>query len=162
MTNLVISNTCNQKCPYCFAEDYFQAKADDASRFITLETFKSRLDFLDRSGMDEVRLIGGEPSLHPKLPDLIRLSRARGKRILLFTNGFLREKVLSCLESLSPEECTVLINMNTSGRAGTRKNSEALRKKALQRLGPRALLGFNIYQINFDLSPLLEIIQNNK
>ena len=160
MANLVVSDVCNQACPYCFAEDYFHSKEGKESHFITLDEFEKRLDFLERSGIGEARLIGGEPSLHPKLPELICRARARGERILLFTNGFLLDNVLACLETLSPEECTVLINMNTTGKPGTRRNSRVLREKVLHRLGTCALLGFNIYQTNFDLTPLLPVIEN--
>ena len=78
------------KCSYCFARDELQAQGKDhASRFISLDDFVERLDFLDRSDIREARLIGGEPTLHPLFPELIRLARERGKRIVVFSHGLI-------------------------------------------------------------------------
>ena len=158
MANLVVSNVCNQQCPYCFAEDYFQAtQADNHSHFISVDAFEARLDFLEHSGIDEIRLIGGEPTLHPQFPELIRRARLRSKRILVFTNGLLPARAVECLSALPPEECIVLINTNTSGKS----NNTPLRADAMRALGPRVLPGFNIYEANFDLTPLFDLIREN-
>jgi molybdenum cofactor biosynthesis enzyme MoaA len=76
MANLVVADACNLKCAYCFARDHMQASKDNAApAFISLATFEARLDFLDRSGIGEIRLIGGEPTLHPQFPEMIRRAR---------------------------------------------------------------------------------------
>ena len=115
MANLVVADVCNLKCPYCFAQDHMRARrAASAPAFISLEAFEARLDFLNRSGIHEIRLIGGEPTLHPRFPELVERARRRGKHIAVFSHGLLSEKALVCLEALSPDECTVLVNMNAS------------------------------------------------
>lgn len=158
MANLVVSSVCNQQCPYCFAKDYFQTtQAGENSHFISMDAFETHLDFLERSGINEIRLIGGEPTLHPQFPELIRRARARSKRILVFTNGLLPARVVDCLSALSPEECTILVNTNTSGKTGNAQ----LRADAIRTLGPRVLLGFNIHEVGFDLNPIFDLILKN-
>jgi len=160
MANIEIAGVCNLKCSYCFAEDHMQAaRTSPASAFISLELFEKRLDFLDRSGIDQARLIGGEPTLHPNFPELIHRARQRGKQIVAFSHGLMPERALACLAALPPDECTVLINMNAMKTAdGPSQQEEARRYTTIKRLGPRALLGFNIYQTNFQLDFLLPII----
>lgn len=160
MANLVIAGVCNLKCPYCFAEVYLRrSKADPAPAFISLDTFEDRLDFLDHSGINEIRLLGGEPTLHPHFPELIQRARRRGKHIVVFSHGLMPERALACLESLSPDDCTVLVNMNaTKASDGPDEKEQVRRQAALQRLGPRALLGFTIYKTNFQLDFLLPLI----
>lgn len=160
MANLVVASVCNLKCAYCFAGDHMQALKDSAApAFISLETFEARLDFLDRSGIDEIRLIGGEPTLHPHFPEMVRRARRRGKHIVIFSHGLLSEKTLACLAALSPAECTVLVNMNaTRFREGPNEEEQAQRRATLRRLGPRALLGFTIYRTDLRLDFLLPLV----
>lgn len=154
VANLVVTDTCNMKCSFCFAHDYL-----GKSRFISLETFEQRLDFICRSDIEEIRLIGGEPTLHPRFPELIAMAQRRGKHIVVFSHGLLSERALSCLESLPVEQCTILINMNATRTSGQKNNKEQeQRMRALRRLGQRALLGFNIYEANPQFDFLLPLI----
>lgn len=128
------------------------------SPYISMEAFGRHLAFLERSGMQEVRLIGGEPTMHPQFTELIQ--RARGRHILVFTNGLMPERSLACLEDLPESECTVLVNMNATrlpdgpSAAETRRRSQAVR-----RLAGRALLGFTIFRVEFDPRPLRELME---
>ncbi len=160
MANLIVSSVCTLRCPYCFAEEHLQAtQADSAPVFISLETFEERLDFLDRSGIDEIRLIGGEPTLHPQFPELIRRAQLRGKRLLVFSHGLMSARALACLEALPPGQCTVLINMNaTHNIEGSDQKETARRRVVLQHLNSRVLPGFNIYRTDFQLDSLLTMI----
>lgn len=164
MANLMVANVCNLNCPYCFAAIYMKhASPGKKTAFISPETFDHHLDFLERSQIRQARLIGGEPTLHPQLPQLIHQAQQRGFEILLFSHGFIPERVLACLEVLSPDVCTVLINMNAAqtGRA-IHEDALARRQAAILRLGAKARLGYNLYQPNFTLDPLLPIIQQTK
>ena len=155
MTNLSISAVCNQSCPYCFTQDHLaESRADDG--FLAIEDFDARLDFLDRSGIDQARFLGGEPTLHPQFPELVARARARGKSIVVFTNGLMNEEALACLEALPVTSCTVLMNVNSPDEAG----AGVLRRQrsALQRLRQRASLSFNIHRPDFQPDFLLSLI----
>jgi hypothetical protein len=63
---------------------------------------------------------------------------------------------LECLADLPPEACSLLVNMNAAGR---RPDQEAERRyQVLQCLGPRVLMGYNIYQVDFNADHLLPLI----
>jgi uncharacterized Fe-S cluster-containing radical SAM superfamily protein len=155
MANLTISTVCNQHCPYCFTSDHLGDSRIGRS-FLEASDFDARLDFLDRSDIDQVRLLGGEPTLHPQFPELIGLARARGKKVVVFTNGLMPEESLACLEELSATECTVLVNVNDPSEAG--EETFERQRATIRRLGERALLGFNIYQADFHPDFLLSLI----
>lgn len=161
MANLAIAGVCNLKCPYCFAKGFLQeTKAGSAPTFISLPAFEERLDFLERSGIEQVRLIGGEPTLHPQFPELLHRVRQRKKSLLVFSHGLIPEPALRALEAFPPAECTVLINMNAANTdRGLSATAQSRRHTTVRRLGPRALLGFNIYTTRFHLDELLALIK---
>ena len=81
MANLVISNVCNLHCDYCFARDFLGDNASGTNQsFISEEAFRSRLDFLERSDIQAVRLIGGEPGLTSSELSLRDLHRVVAER----------------------------------------------------------------------------------
>jgi hypothetical protein len=154
MANLVISTVCNRDCPYCFTRDHRDNSA--ARNFLEVSSFIGRLDFLDRSQIDQARLLGGEPTLHPQFAELVKLARERGKKLTVFSNGLMPETALSCLENLAATECTVMINVGEPSDIGETVHRQQL--ATIRRLGERVLLGFNIYRSNFRLDFLLPII----
>ncbi len=155
MANLAISAVCNQNCSYCFTLDHRKLHGS-SQRFLAVQDFESRLNFLKRSGISEARLMGGEPTLHPQFVALIEHARKAGFKIVVFSNGLMPESALSCLASLPVAECTVLVNVNDPAVAG--EDSHARRYATIEQLGERALLGFNIYRLDFQLDFLLPII----
>jgi MoaA/NifB/PqqE/SkfB family radical SAM enzyme len=165
VANLAISTVCNQNCSYCFTVDHLKRHRGDRAtadlpvdrRFLPVRVFEERLDFLTRSNIQEARLLGGEPTLHPQLTDLIDCARASGKVVVVFSNGLMPEKALSCLETLTPEECTVMINVSQPGTTGSNGAFEQQRK-TMQRLGKRVLPGFNIYGPDCHLDFLLSLV----
>ena len=164
MANLMISDVCNLDCSYCFAREHMQVvRRSHAPAFISLEEFEGRLDFLDRLGIEEARLIGGEPTLHPHFSELVSRARLRGKRIAVFSHGVLSDKALACLVALPVEQCSVLVNMNAVGRHA--ESEQRRRREVLWQLGRRAMLGYNIYRVDFeadDLIPLIVEMDNRK
>lgn len=155
MTNLAISEVCNLTCPYCFASEYLGLR-DTNSRFMTLPQYDELLDFLDRSGIDQVRLLGGEPTLHPHFDTLIQKAQARQKFVMIFSNGLMPSRALDALCQLSADQCRILVNVNSPHDIGDKAFARLTAN--LHRLGKRAIVGFNIYRADFDALFLLDLI----
>ena len=80
-----VSNRCNLRCTYCPHPVQTRAKG-----FMTIETFALALELTKRCGQDSAYLHNfGEPLLHPRLPDMIRMSLAVGIEPSFYTNGAL-------------------------------------------------------------------------
>jgi radical SAM protein with 4Fe4S-binding SPASM domain len=86
------TNACNLRCEMCF-------RGKRESGFIDFELFKKAVDEVAAIGDACLVLhFGGETTLHPRFPDMIRYVMARRKRFYnvgFFTNGMLLSKSLS-------------------------------------------------------------------
>jgi GTP 3',8-cyclase len=84
-----VTDRCNLRCHYCMPEDEYLwlPRAD----MLTFEEIGTLADLFAETGLDRIRLTGGEPLLRRNLPDLIReLARRPWLRDLsLTTNGVL-------------------------------------------------------------------------
>jgi MoaA/NifB/PqqE/SkfB family radical SAM enzyme len=127
--------------------------------FMPVEAFEERLEFLKRSDIQDVRFLGGEPTLHPRFVELVDRARAADLGVVVFTNGLITEKALACLENLPAEECTVMVNVNEPTAAG---HDGAFRQRfeTMRRLGKRALPGFNIYRLDCEMDFLIALIDD--
>jgi sulfatase maturation enzyme AslB (radical SAM superfamily) len=164
VTNLTISAVCNQDCDYCFTVDHLEAgkRIGDHTlpangRFLPVDAFEERLDFLARSNIGEARLLGGEPTLHPRFTELVERARTAQMGVAVFTNGLMPESAVACLEAIPAEECTVMVNVNQP-EATDHGSSHELRRDTIRRLGERAQLGFNICRTDFQADFVLALI----
>jgi molybdenum cofactor biosynthesis enzyme MoaA len=131
VANLSITSRCNADCAFCFARSAQQG-VSESDGYMSRELFESCLEFLDRSGIGQARLIGGEPTLHPRFPELSQRALDRGFRLLVFSNGLIREAALEWLERAPADRVSVLLNAAVAGGAR--------RDVVLARLGPRVTL----------------------
>jgi radical SAM protein with 4Fe4S-binding SPASM domain len=145
MANLSITAACNRSCAYCFAGRERSAEAGHMPE----ETFVAALDFLVRSDIDEARLLGGEPTLHPDFVRFGDLALDRGLKVLVFSNGLAPERALSWLANAPQGRVSVLLNADPS---------ESSQHRAMARLGPRLALGVNIDRPAFAPELLLDLV----
>ncbi|MDQ3811253.1 MAG: radical SAM protein, partial [Chloroflexota bacterium] len=84
-----VTDRCNFRCVYCMPEEGMQWLKREM--LLSFDEIERLTRIAVQLGVDEVRLTGGEPTLRPNLPDLVRrLSAVEGLRSLsLTTNGFL-------------------------------------------------------------------------
>jgi len=84
-----IVDSCNLKCPTCYADSPFRPPED--IQFLCFDTFRERIDrvLARKKEIDILQLSGGEPSIHPQFFELFEhaLNDPRIGYILLNTNG---------------------------------------------------------------------------
>ena len=146
MANISVTTACNRDCQYCFAGPERRSGAGHMS----LRTFGRALDFLERSGIRDARLLGGEPTLHPEFPRLAELALGRGFRVRVFSNGLIPEPALRWMENQAQNRVAVLINVAPGDSRQT---------VAFRRLRERVTLGLNINTPTFDPSFLVDLIR---
>jgi hypothetical protein len=151
MSNLSVTTECNRQCPYCFA-----GKAVAVNR-ISRTAYNHFLDYLKRSDIDQVRLLGGEPTLHPDFSFFVEETSRRGFRVLIFSNGVIPENVLTILESVPADKLQALINVTPYN--GQTRHEKDRQCEALKRLSQKAMLGFTIYTPNPDFGFLRSYIE---
>jgi len=84
---LEITNKCYQQCPWC---------SSDSSPKGFLTPRERILEILDscRPECDVVRFSGGEPTLHPGLPDFLFYAKRLEYQVVLLTNGLEMNRAL--------------------------------------------------------------------
>ena len=82
-----ITERCNQHCPYCFAGSAENAGKKD----IPIEEIEKKLDLLLELGEERafnIQLSGGEPTVREDLPEIIRMTKAKGfEYVQINSNG---------------------------------------------------------------------------
>ena len=105
LAHLVIIRRCNLSCGYC-------SEYDKVSDPIPVEALEKRLRKLRSLGTFGISLTGGEPTLHPSLPQLIRKCRELGFfRTGMISNGFLlRPDLIEALNEAGLQEMQISID----------------------------------------------------
>jgi uncharacterized radical SAM superfamily Fe-S cluster-containing enzyme len=119
-----ITSGCNLDCPICYTIN----KNDDAHNLSKEELQKILDNLVDEHGeIDIINFTGGEPTLHPHLPEFLEMCRAAGiKRLTVSTNGlkltdeaYVRRlaaadaRIVLSLDTFRPEVDKVMLGANT-------------------------------------------------
>lgn len=83
-----LTQGCNLRCRHCWLAPKYQ---DDGRSYpmLDVELFRSIITQAKFLGLNSVKLTGGEPFLHPKIIDLIRIIRREEIELYIETNGVL-------------------------------------------------------------------------
>jgi MoaA/NifB/PqqE/SkfB family radical SAM enzyme len=105
LAHVVIIRRCNLSCGYC-------SEYDKVSDPIPVDVLEKRLRKLRSLGTFGISLTGGEPTLHPSLPQLIRKCRELGFfRTGMISNGFLlRPDSIEALNEAGLQEMQISID----------------------------------------------------
>lgn len=155
MANQIITNYCNANCPFCFAADSRIRMLRSGNYQMDETEVRSWLDFTIRGGINELRLLGGEPTMHPHFDNFVKIGREAGCTIMVFSNGVMSERSRNALAELDPEVCKVVVNMNAA--VGNREKQ--IRQKTLETLGPRVSLGYTLTSPDFSFSEAVNLIE---
>jgi MoaA/NifB/PqqE/SkfB family radical SAM enzyme len=105
LAQLVIIRRCNLSCSYC-------SEYDKVSEPVPVEILEQRLRKLKSLGTFGISLTGGEPTLHPGLPHLIRKCRElRFFRTGMISNGLLlRPELIKALNQAGLQEMQISVD----------------------------------------------------
>lgn len=154
--NLLITKSCNRSCPYCFAQKEVELDSKQSSGNITLPVFQEYLDFLKNNSIGFLKLLGGEPTMHPQFEELVNMGLEQRFKVTVFTNGIWGERIRSFFSTEETQGVEFLINVNEK-RHSSDAEYESL-ERSLKVIGQRGQLGFNIFVEDFDLTFLVPFI----
>jgi len=155
--NLLITTVCNRKCRFCFAKSRMDDK--QSVPFMSREMIIDVMDMLEKEGGHQLRLLGGEPTLHPEFPEIINTAIERGFDILLFSNGMMPDAAVDAIERHPVDKVSILCNI--SPQADDHPSLVKRREAALTHLGSRMVPGLTISNIDekIDMSMFLDTIE---
>jgi len=119
-----ITSACNLDCPICYT-----VNRNEGAHRLNREQLQAILERLahDHPGLDIINFTGGEPTLHPELPELLEQCHAAGiSRLTISTNGLrlldeaylqrlaaLDARIVLSLDSFDPATDQALLGANT-------------------------------------------------
>lgn len=160
MSHVMLTRVCNLNCPYCFANEVINEKSD----FISMDDFNTAKEFI-LTGGDSIGLIGGEPTIHPNIEDIMQnvIDDTRIRSCTVFTNGINLDKIIY---KFTNEKFGTLINVNSPNIMGERKYNTMLENLDLIHnkfsLGHRVSFGYNIHGADFDYDYIIELCKKYK
>ena len=84
---IYITERCNAKCKNCFNANHRNNSEMQISDFIAL------CEYLRNNKITQVKIMGGEPSVHKNFSEIIRVAQKSFSRVTIFTNGLLIDKI---------------------------------------------------------------------
>jgi len=143
---------CNLNCGFC--HNRWMIRESEVQEALSIEEF---FDWLEtREGLlDGVCVSGGEPTIHPELPDFVRRIKSLGFDLKLDTNGTLPERLKVLLDEGLVDYVAMDIKAPLDSRyndvAGVRVNLEAIRQ-SMQLIRTKA----PAYEFRTTVGPLLD------
>lgn len=156
--NIILNEYCNLNCSYCFAQNA------RTNKYMSIQNFNTVINFLKKSNIKVLKLLGGEPTLHPNFVDIVQQSISDDffGKIVIFTNGL--ELTKNLVDKISSKKIEYLINLNSPKFIGEIKYSKTLDNiKYLTELNTNTIiLGINIFEPKFEYSYFIDVVKQNK
>jgi hypothetical protein len=123
---------------------------------LTPASFLDALDRLQRAGLRELRLLCGEPALHPDFAWMLTRAAERGFRLLVATYGRMPYAILRKLERLPPDSAMLLVRVAVPGESSPAERARQV--NLYHRLGPRVVPCLEVLSPSAPFALLLELI----
>lgn len=159
MANIMMTDVCNLRCPYCFANEFVNKDTNEISE----ENFEKAVDFIVGDGSrSSLGLIGGEPTVHSKFESYLRklIADDRVKTVVVYTNGILIDRYW---DVICHPKVRLLINCNSPEDIGEKQfeklcnNLDYLIEKRMFK--KNVTLGINMYQPDFPYEYILNLLK---
>jgi GTP 3',8-cyclase len=162
-----LTDVCNFRCLYCMPPDYSYKFLNDKER-MTFEEILRFVDLFKKSGVERIRLTGGEPLLRPDIEEIVAGISSLGplKDLALTTNGQLLAKHAAKLKRAGLKRVTVSLDAvdplvfkkMSGGRGSYRSVLEGIDEAITQGLTPLKINTVLEKGVNEDqLLPLVEL-----
>lgn len=105
--SIELSRNCNLKCPYCYLNENKEKIEDELS----FEDIKKIIRQAKQAGAKTITLVGGEPTIYPRLRELVSFINAEGLTPLIFTNGTVMTEELAGF--LYENNASIIVKFNS-------------------------------------------------
>lgn len=78
---IYITEACNAKCPNCFNKNARKGN------YMDVESFEKLCRFLSGHGGTQIKIMGGEPTIHPDFSEIMHVAQSYFEVVSLFTNA---------------------------------------------------------------------------
>ena len=81
---LTLNRACNFRCPWCYAQN----TEYENNKIMSLDLAKKLIEFAKTMGVKAVLLIGGEPTYHPHIIEILEFIKEQKMFVTIVTNGY--------------------------------------------------------------------------
>lgn len=154
--NILLTERCNQSCDYCFAKKKMEMAEKKEMNF---DNLKRIVRFLKDNKQSEIRLMGGEPTLHRQFKEIVDHILSQKLKILLFTNGLFPQELAGWLGQKG-DPISYLVNLLTpaveteEGKSLIACNLNFLKDSKIQ-------ASITVGSLEFKIFPIIEFIKDN-
>lgn len=155
-----LTSVCNRKCCYCFAKDYLSEMSNQDE--IDLKSMEEILSMCEAEKIACIGWQGGEPTLHSKINEIIKLHIKHKVKAVVFTNGLVAKDTIIELSEIVD---SVLVNCN---EPQTYSDDELLQLfENIQLMQDtygkeKVAIGINIYSDKMDTSFIIDYALRSK
>ncbi len=154
MANLMLTARCVRSCAFCFAQRAMASQPAEAS----LDDVERFSEWVAHAGIGQLRLVGGEPTLHSRLGEVLMLGRRQGLELLIFTSGLVPPHALEALVD-EPERVVLVMNCLPPEQRRSRELAHQLR--TVHAMPDRVMPGFTISGLPWSFDFLLELLEHH-
>jgi GTP 3',8-cyclase len=142
-----VIDRCNFRCTYCMPAEGLPWLAREET--LTAEEIERLVRTFVNLGVGEVKLTGGEPTVRPELPEIVRRIRALGDdlEISITTNGYLLNRVARPLKEAGLDRVTISCDSLLRHRFAEMTRRDAL-DRVLAGLRAAEAAGFSPIKLN--------------
>lgn len=127
-----VTYRCNLSCKACYVRGLQQEIGADE---MTMENFARLVDFCPKNGWKRIRFLGGEPTVHPRFPEMLELCYRSGMEVSMPTNNLYDGKVAEKLDTRFVRDVAVnysaSFNIDKAGVDRFRRNLDHLRERGI-------------------------------
>jgi sulfatase maturation enzyme AslB (radical SAM superfamily) len=155
----MLTNYCNLACSYCFARERLETSETNGISSppeLPWEDLEKLIELFHRWKSPEFRLIGGEPSLHPRFAEILERIQSSGCSILVFTNGVIPPELVDFLAK--QERVNYLVNLNPPGFYQNYPGALERIHNFFDRCRKTIQIGANIDRVDLDFDFLIAAI----
>lgn len=155
--NVILTERCNRRCPFCFAGSRVntpKGKSESHTSDMPEESVNRIMDFIAATGNKQLRLLGGEPTLHPRFKEIVSRAIDRDFHVHVFSNGMMKKETADFLSSIESDKISLLCNISNQANDSQRKIR--MREYALKQLGERAQLGITVSSPDFEYQYVID------
>lgn len=158
MANILVTDRCNRRCSFCFARSRINGRdGKKGASHMSRDNISKVIRFLSVSGDRQLRLLGGEPTLHPEFIEIVEEGLSNDFHVHIFSNGMMKPEIAEFLGKIPDNKISLLCNVSPQAKDSDRKIEK--REYALQCLGKIAQVGMTVTSPRFEYRFLVDMIK---
>ena len=150
---------CNRACNYCFAKEKLHSyQSREAVTEISLENVEKVLAFLSKTHCDAIQLAGGEPTIHSKFTEIVKLVLKNGLRVNLLTNALWNPELNAFFDKISPTSLGFLLNIDHPKMYNSAEQKKLEENLAFLSKRGNITISFNLFEKKPDYNYIFDLV----